>query len=43
MSEKNIEEGAYVIRESEGGCDLEPIDICTSCFKEMVQFKGKEI
>lgn len=43
MSEKNIEEGAYVIRESEGGCDLEPIDICVNCFKEMVNFKGKEV
>ncbi len=43
MSENSISEGTYVIRESDGGCDLEPIDICVSCFKEMVESKGKEI
>ena len=37
-------EGIYIIREKdERGEILEPIDICINCFKEMVQFKGKEI
>lgn len=42
-SQNSISEGTYVIRESDGGCDLEPIDICVNCFKEMVESKGKEI
>ena len=37
-------EGRYIIRErNETGEKLEPIDICVNCFKEMVNFKGKEI
>ena len=43
VSQNSIQEGTRVVRESDGGCDLEPIDICVNCFKEMVQFKGKEI
>lgn len=43
MSQNSIGEGTYVIRESDNGYDLEPIDICVNCFKEMVEFKGKEI
>lgn len=37
-------EGLYIIREKdEIGDVIEPIDICVNCFKEMVEFKGKEI
>ncbi len=37
-------EGSYIIREKdEIGDVIEPIDICVNCFKEMVEFKGKEI
>lgn len=37
-------EGRYIIRErNDTGDILEPIDICVNCFKEMVEFKGKEI
>ena len=43
ISQNNIEEGTRVIRESDGGRELEPIDICVNCFKEMVEFKRKEI